>query len=253
MRSLNRPCHNRLFGGISNKYSMAMAALRSSVTKKFTRGRLDVFVASHASNELVLDIGCGNSPYAKYFPDRIALDVVKRDVKLDAVGDVSHLPFKATSFSKVLATEVLEHVKDPQRAIDEMERVLKPGGSLVLTTRFVFPLHDAPYDFYRFTKYGLRHLFRNWAGLKIMHEAGSFETIAILLQRITFQCDFYGSKIVKTFLLLIAHLVKFGGKCGALLVKAQYGDGMRHAKEDEMMTSGYYVVASKSLDESKST
>lgn len=222
-------------------------ALRSRLTNKFTREHVDAFIAAQASNELVLDLGCGNSPYAQFFPARIALDVVRRqNSRIDVLGDICHLPFKANSLSNVLATEVLEHIKDPQRAVDEIERILKPGGKLVLTTRFVFPLHDVPNDFYRFTKYGLRHLLRGWTGVEIMHEAGSIETFAILVQRISFQCDFYASKILKLFVSLFAHLVRFGSRFAGLLITTQYGDGARQVKEDQMMTSGYYVLATKS-------
>src|SRR5581483_6584928 len=55
--------------------------------------------------------------------------------------------------------QVLEHVAEPQKVITELHRVLRPGGSLFLTVPLVGELHEEPYDFYRYTPYGLRHLF----------------------------------------------------------------------------------------------
>jgi SAM-dependent methyltransferase len=136
-----------------------LGILRSGVTKKFTRRHLERFVAYQATDEPVLDLGCASSPYAKYFPRMIALDIAKRgDSGLDVIGDAHCLPLRSGSFPMVLATELLEHVREPQQLIDEILRILEPGGRLVLTTRFVLPLHDAPHDFFRFTKYGLKHL-----------------------------------------------------------------------------------------------
>jgi SAM-dependent methyltransferase len=215
-------------------------------SKKITREHIEAFIASQATNELVLDLGCGNSPYSRYFPNRVALDIVKIE-GADIIGDAHSLPFKSATFSMVLAIELLEHVKEPQHVIDEIERVLKPGGKPVLTTRFIFPLHDTPSDFYRFTKYRLRYLFRNWSKIQILCEADSFESIGILLQRIAFQSNFWGSKIVKLLLLLAARVMKIGG----VLVRAQYGDIARRIKEDQILVSGYYVIAVKEGEEVK--
>ena len=72
----------------------------------------------------------------------------------EIVGDAQEMPFADATYSTILCTEVLEHIPDPQKAVDEMYRVLKPGGTLILTTRFLFPVHDAPGDYWRFTPYG---------------------------------------------------------------------------------------------------
>ena len=63
-------------------------------------------------------------------------------------------------FDAVLMFEVLEHVEDPFLAANEILRVLKVRGVLLLSTPFVFGIHDAPYDYWRFTKYGLANIFK---------------------------------------------------------------------------------------------
>lgn len=217
-----------------------MFSLRNTITTKITRESLESFIRMHTSNGLTLDVGCGNSPYAQYFANRVSLDYAKRE-GLDVIGDAHQLPFKSATFSIVVATELLEHVKHPQYVINEMWRVLKRGGKVVLSTRFAFPLHDVPNDFYRFTKYGLRYLFRKWSCVEIIPESDSLTTIAILLQRLAFQCDFYGSRITKLLLLVLATVFKRTGR----VMKAQYGDIGRREREDQILVSGYYVVATK--------
>ena len=68
------------------------------------------------------------------------------------------LPFENDSIDGIVCTQVLEHVGEPWLAFDEFIRVLRPGGSLWVTTPFVWFIHEAPYDFYRYTSYGLRFL-----------------------------------------------------------------------------------------------
>ena len=147
---------NAMYFGFRNYMSLWQ---KLGFTNKMTRERLARFVARCASDAKTLDIGCGGAPYAKYFPNRVGFDhAAGPDV--DVVGDAHHLPFQDGEFERILCTEVLEHLLDPAKAIAEMRRVLQPGGMLILTTGFVFPLHDAPHDYWRFTRYGLEHLFR---------------------------------------------------------------------------------------------
>jgi SAM-dependent methyltransferase len=102
---------------------------------------------------------------------------------VDFVADVSALPFEDGSYDIVLSTQVLEHVRDPQRVVQEMARVLKPGGWLFLTTPQSSPLHNLPYNFFNFTNLGLRLLFEN-AGLsraKEVPQGGHFTLLAYQL------------------------------------------------------------------------
>jgi SAM-dependent methyltransferase len=208
--------------------------------RKIVRDHLELFMATHATTEHALDLGCGTARYSSYFPNSLALDISKRK-GVDIVGDAHSLPFLGSSFSIVVSTEMLEHVRNPQRVIDEIQRVLKPGGKLVLTTRFLFPIHDAPGDFFRFTKYGLAHLFRAWQNVSIIPDTKPFEAIGVLFQRMAFQSDFHASKIVSGICFLAAQfLCRING-----LIRRQYGDYSRSVVESEIITSGYYVVAQK--------
>jgi SAM-dependent methyltransferase len=213
--------------------------LRQWLTIKITRPRLRSFLETQRTSQRVLDVGASANTHTDLFPN-----VVRGDIRLVAgnelVYDAHHLPFADASLPVVLCTEVLEHCHDPQRVVDECWRVLAPGGRLVLTTRFVFPIHDAPGDYYRYTVYGLRHLLRAYDQVTIQPETTTVETLAVLLQRLIYQAEWRlpGAKIA---LGLLARLVL----ASRHLIRAEYGSIQRTQREDHIMASGYYVVAHK--------
>jgi SAM-dependent methyltransferase len=108
----------------------------------------------------LLDAGCGNAPYHPWYRDLVGLSVA-----IDVVGSAANvrggldrLPFPEHTFDIVLCTEVLEHIEDSERTTAELFRVLVPGGVLLVSTPFLYPVHEAPWDFRRLTHFGLRNL-----------------------------------------------------------------------------------------------
>jgi uncharacterized protein YbaR (Trm112 family) len=112
----------------------------------------------------VLVIGSGEDRY-KEPADFVYTDVAYSD-GLDAIADAHDLPFADAEFDFVLAISVLEHVADPQRAVDEIWRVLRPRGCVYASTPFLQPVHMGAYDFTRFTYLGHRRLFRRFADIE---------------------------------------------------------------------------------------
>lgn len=111
---------------------------------------------------VVLDFGCGRSPYKDAFSHvrYVGADVLvsgypQEDKRPDVYFDGVSLPFRDASFDAVIATEVLEHVPDERVTLSEIRRVLKPEGRLVLTVPFTWPEHEMPHDYRRFTSTGL--------------------------------------------------------------------------------------------------
>lgn len=211
------------------------------LTRKITRKNLDNFLKDYQSPARFLDIGCSGGPYIKYFPNRLGVDVKKTPV-VDVVADAHDLRvFPDEEFDGILCTEVLEHLHTPSVAIGEMHRVLKKGGTLLLTTRFIFPLHDVPGDYYRFTRYGLEYLLKDFKIIELREEAGTISTLAVLLQRIGWQCETLGCKPLRLGWLLLARVMQLF----APLITKEYGDINHQEQVKQIMTSGYYVACKK--------
>ena len=136
---------------------------------------------------LLLDVGCGGRPYEPIFQPFVerytGVDTPASTLsRVDAGALASHLPFANGAFDTVLCTEALEHLSSPAACIDEFARVLRPGGHLILTTPQMWHLHEEPYDFFRFTRYGLAHLCRR-AGLEVVEvrpHGGAWATIGLV-------------------------------------------------------------------------
>lgn len=210
------------------------------MSRKMTRLRLENFLKQYASDRYTLDIGSGDKYYREFFPNSKYIDIDPARSP-DVVADAHALPFPDKTFEQIVCTEVLEHLHTPEKALNEMWRVLKPGGRLILTTRFIFPIHDAPGDYFRFTEYGLRHLLRGWKIQDFRAEAGTFDTLAILFQRLLFQTRFRMNKAVKAVLLASGWLIRLFGR----IPHTEFGDIRHRSKVANIMASGYYVMAIK--------
>lgn len=140
--------------------------------KKYAKGKL-------------IDIGCGRMPYRKELEPLVDFYIgvdhpqvsklYHSDVKPEVLADGKKLPFKNNSFDIALLIQVLEHVDAPDKVIREASRILKPGGILIISVPFFYPLHDMPYDFGRYTSSALKNFIDN-ASLKIvkMEMQGNF-------------------------------------------------------------------------------
>jgi SAM-dependent methyltransferase len=95
----------------------------------------------------------------------VNLDLVWR-ARIDVQGDLHALPFARESVDVILMTEVLEHLAEPWVALRECHRVLRAQGVLVVTTRFMYPMHDV-HDYYRYTHEGLRHLLASFDEVEV--------------------------------------------------------------------------------------
>ena len=113
----------------------------------------------------------------------------------------------------------------------------------MLTTRFIYPLHDCPDDYFRFTKYGLRHLFKKFEHMVIEEETDSMGTLAVLLQTLAFKSRFFGGIVTNVWFLFNAHIIKRL----SWIVREEIVSGRNEPKRVErpLMTSGYYLVCKK--------
>lgn len=106
------------------------------------------------------------------------------DYHPDIVGDVQNLPLQDETVEAIICIAVLEHVEEPQRAVKEIYRILKPGGYCFIYTPFLFyyhPMKGYYDDFYRFTFDGVKYMTRDFSKVDVQNVRGAFSTIANLL------------------------------------------------------------------------
>jgi len=208
---------------------------------KISRDRLDKKVSKYVSDLKTLEVGAFGSPsYGKYFTNKIGLDI-RPGPGVDVVGSVYELPFNDNEFDNVLLMVVIEHLEEPQKAILEIKRVLKPGGKILVSVPFMFPMHDTPNDFWRFTKYGLMYLFKDWEIVEVSAETSFNETFAVILQRVGYQTNFYVNKLMKVLVFTIAAIIAKMPK----ITKKIYGGIDKKREEPEAFASSYFLVAKK--------
>jgi len=127
----------------------------------------------------ILDLGCGAKPYASLFKfaDKfVGFDIEKND-RVDFVGYNWDLPFRDGEFDALISTQVLEHTAKITETVQEIRRVVKNDGLIYVSVPLTSPEHGIPYDFYRFTRFGLMEIFRDFEVLKIEPHNGYISTL----------------------------------------------------------------------------
>lgn len=130
----------------------------------------------------VLDAGAGQGQYAHHFARQryCGVDLAVGDVawdysRLDAIADLGALPFRSGAFDAALHIVTIEHLREPGRALQEIARALAPGGSLLIAAPHEWEVHQAPHDYFRYTRYGLAYLLET-SGFEVteMRAAGGY-------------------------------------------------------------------------------
>ena len=145
--------HPRWYGAFGNPFFIARRGLAGAIGELAPklRGRL-------------LDVGCGRKPYLRFFnvDEYVGLDVDSERSRSQAAADYFYdghkFPFDDETFDSILCNQVLEHVFNPAEFLAEMNRVLRPRGNLLLTIPFFWDEHEQPFDYARYSSFGLRAL-----------------------------------------------------------------------------------------------
>lgn len=134
----------------------------------------------------LMDFGCGRKPYRNLFThvtDYIGVDIEQTghdhtNSQIDVFYDGKVLPFSADTFDAVFCSEVLEHVFNIEEVLPELSRVLKKDGQILITVPFCWNEHEIPYDFGRYTSFGIKHLLEKH-GFSIIeiHKSGHFSQV----------------------------------------------------------------------------
>lgn len=136
----------------------------------------------------LLDVGCGNKPYQlimqaeKYTGADVSLSPHDQD-KFDIVFDGLNIPLNNNNFDSVLCTEVLEHSDDPVKLMSEIYRVLKTNGHAFITAPMFIEHHEVPYDFRRFTYYGMKKIAED-SGFKVLFIDGRGNFLSVFVAAI---------------------------------------------------------------------
>ena len=147
-------------------YRCALKDLGNAIEE---RERLFGELVANSGGKQCLQIGVMHG--AKYAPHWIAADLYDDSPLIDFRYDVHDLKFPDHSFDVVVCVAVLEHVPWPQKAVDELHRVLRPGGVIWAELPWVQPLHEMPKDYWRATPDGLRVWMSAFKEIRCAHYA----------------------------------------------------------------------------------
>src|SRR3989344_2002611 len=164
-----------------------------------------------SGNEHVLDVGCGDAPrYHRFIPGNIVCGDRAAAKKADVLLNAHSLPFKDKSFEGVVCVNSLYYYEDPGFAIGEFSRVLRKNGKLVVVTPFIYPLHDAPHDKYRFTEHGLKGLLQGkFAVERIVPVGGIFSVPVVMVHSLRKGIPLMMPKGVRKFMTVFCGIVFF--------------------------------------------
>lgn len=128
----------------------------------------------------LVDLGCGEKPYRDFFlqhcSEYIGVDWAQslHELSADVVTDLNEpLPFADQSVDTIVSISVLEHLSEPQALLAEAYRILGSGGNLIVQVPFQWKVHEAPYDYFRYTRYGLDHVLSKAGFVDILIEPTS--------------------------------------------------------------------------------
>jgi SAM-dependent methyltransferase len=190
-QQVSREARERLHPSITNPNWLVLSARRELFEK---------WIAVLGGSSLrILDVGGRIQTYRPLFGDRVvryySLDIVPGPC-VSVIGRAEDLPFVSGFFDVVLCTQMLEYVPDPQQAIDEIHRVLRPGGYLLLSAPAVFPRDSDP-EYWRFLPSSLQLLLRNFREIQIAAEGSS---ITGLLRTVNVALVMFSPSLVRPLL-----------------------------------------------------
>lgn len=132
----------------------------------------------------VLVVGAGHDPYRDLLTSArtiVSTDIDSHSGRVQTLADVHCLPFTDASFDSVVAIEVFEHLRSPAVAAGEVARVLRSGGTALVSVPFLFRVHGMPHDYSRFTAAGLGRLFEPYGRVRIMEYGNRLHAISDLV------------------------------------------------------------------------
>lgn len=240
LRTFVERVYNKTFLYITTKHNGLPNIMSPIYLSRYFIGRAIYSNLSHFTGKL-LDVGSGPSPYSFIFRNRISnhvrIDHERVSHEPDVVCDVSEMPVKDNSIDCILCTQLLEYILEPHQLIDNFSRIIKPGGKVLLSAPFIYPVHHKSLDYFRYTDSCLRKLFQDRAFdiIQCKPLGGFFVTIIQLATHYITYWMFRGAvKILVLPMLLVSNIT--------LNMIALLLDRIEH---DNTFTLNYFIVAEK--------
>lgn len=173
---------------------------------------IKIFAQSLDHHKDVLDVGCGLKPYQRFFSVKryIGIDIEggghDDNAKIvDAFFDGKNIPYSSSHFDAVICTQVLEHAEDPVALLEECFRVLRKDGVILISMPFMYPEHEIPYDYQRYTQFQHTKLLTRigFSHISVRKTTGFFGTFAQLFSIFIFESITFRASLVKTLLSII--------------------------------------------------
>ena len=168
----------KILGLFINPFYFARKGLYQNVSKLITN-----------LNGKLLDVGCGTKPYENIcnVDEYIGLEIDDEGNRQHNYADVFYdgktIPFEDKSFDSILSNQVFEHVFNPNQFLKEINRVTKVGGRFLITVPFVWDEHEQPYDYARYSSFGLKYILAE-NGFEIIEHRKSNNGIEVIFQLI---------------------------------------------------------------------
>lgn len=186
--------------------------------------------------KILLDIGGRGKPYAEYFKERVLWHFVidiEPGASVDLIGDARLLPVADCSVDVVLCTQVLEHIPEPVPVLQEIFRVLRPGGTLILSVPAIFPQHGSPGDYWRYMPQGLAWLLRDFRKVEIQGEAGTVGSLFLVLNMYLYTFTGPWPAMRRLAQLCVCPITNLLGRAAAAIYRG------------DQFASNYFVVATR--------
>ncbi|MBA7489537.1 hypothetical protein ES702_00071 [subsurface metagenome] len=186
---------------------------------------------------IALDIGGGRKRGSFKEPSNatwIILDIEKK-FHPHILGAAQNIPVKSNVVNCIKCTELLEHIEYPEKVLNEISRILKPGGTLILSTPFSFGIHSDPYDFQRFTDQKLRRMLEDNFHILTLKKQGLYFTVLAYMIKHNMVSSKLGIKLFFYWLFPILDL----------MVKLDNFNFVKNSKFMSSFTTGFFVIAIK--------
>ena len=214
---------------IKKIFNKIIGKLKYNSSRVYLSNLLENISTEIPKGHLILDAGAGDGRYKTIFANQVyeSADIGKleRDYgTLTYQCDIKNIPVEDARYDAIICTQVLEHIDEPQKVLYEFSRILRHSGKLYLTAPLYYPEHEIPYDYFRYTQYGLRHLFDK-ANLEIQSMEwleGYFMTLATQLwigsESLPLNYKHYGLGIFGIVLLPVIVLMKISFFISAMIL-----------------------------------